>query len=98
MDISWNYRHNLPFKYVSPFDCLLLLEACEQLGATAAIIFGALVPAATLVLQKVGPLTNWFQKNDTSCGVATYMIVALAMIIGSLLKPQSQGPAKGNER
>lgn len=74
---------------------ILLIACCywpraNSWGAAAAIFFGALVPALTLILQKVGPYTEWFKQNDTVCGVATYVIVALAMVIGSLLKPQSQ--------
>lgn len=98
----WTYLGITGTIYLSSMSVLLIAccywKRANNWGATAAIIFGALVPVATLVLQKVGPLTNWFQKNDTSCGVATYMIVALAMIIGSLLKPRYRGPAKGNER
>ena len=97
----WTYLGITGTIYLSSMSVLLIAccywKGANNWGATAAIIFGALVPAAILVLQKVGPLTNWFRKNDTSCGVATYIIVALGMIIGSLLKPQSQSPAKGNE-
>jgi SSS family solute:Na+ symporter len=73
---------------------ILLIACCywpraNSWGAAAAIVCGALVPALTLILQKVGPYTEWFKQNDTVCGMATYAIVALAMVIGSLLKPQS---------
>ncbi|MGH7598206.1 MAG: sodium:solute symporter family protein [bacterium] len=74
---------------------ILLIACCywpraNSWGASAAIFFGAFVPVLTLILQKVGPYTEWFKLNDTVCGVATYVIVALAMVIGSLLKPQPQ--------
>ncbi len=73
---------------------VLLIACCywpraNNWGASAAIVCGALVPALTLILQKAGPYTEWFKQNDTVCGVATYVIVALAMVIGSLLKPQT---------
>ena len=89
----WTYLGITGTIYLSSISVLLIAccywKSANNWGATAAIFFGALVPVATLVLQKVGPWIDWFQKNDTSCGVATYVIVALAMLIGSLLKPHS---------
>jgi len=96
----WTYLGITGTIYLSSMSVLLIAccywKRANNWGATAAIIFGALVPAATLVLQKVGPWTEWFKKYDTSCGVATYLIVALAMIIGSILKPKSQDKVEGN--
>jgi len=87
----WTYLGITGTIYLSSMSVLLIAccywKRANSWGATAAIIFGALVPVATLILQKVGPQTEWFQKYDTSCGIATYVIVALAMIVGSLLKP-----------
>ncbi len=90
----WTYLGITGTIYLSSMS-ILLIACCywpraNSWGASAAIVCGALVPALTLILQKVGPYTEWFKQNDTVCGVATYVIVALAMVIGSLLKPQSQ--------
>jgi len=97
----WTYLGITGTIYLSSMSILLIAccywKRANSWGAAAAIFFGALVPLATLVLQKVGPRTDWFQKNDTSCGVATYVIVALAMVIGSLLKPRSYGLVERNK-
>jgi SSS family solute:Na+ symporter len=79
---------------------VLLIACCywkraNSWGATAAIICGAAVPVATLVLQKVGPWTDWVKSNGPLCGIATYVIVAIAMVAGSLLKPQPRLAAEG---
>jgi SSS family solute:Na+ symporter len=88
----WTYLGITGTIYLSSMS-ILLIACCywpraNNWGASAAIVCGALFPVLTLVLQKVGPYTEWFKQNDTTCGVATYVIVALAMVIGSLLKPQ----------
>lgn len=90
----WTYLGITGSIYLSSMS-ILLIACCywpraNNWGAAAAIICGALVPITTLVLQKFGPFTVWFKQNDTVCGIATYVIVALAMIIGSLLKPSPQ--------
>ncbi|MBM2841258.1 MAG: sglT 4 [Bacteroidetes bacterium] len=89
----WTYLGLTGTIYLSSM-AILLIACCywkraNSWGAFAAIVFGAVLPVGTLVLQKIGPYTEWFKHNDTMCGVATYIVVALAMIIGSLLKPDS---------
>jgi len=90
----WTYLGITGSIYLSSMSILLIAccywKRANSWGAAAAIFFGACVPALTLILQKVGPYIEWFKKNDTVCGVATYVIVALAMVIGSLLKPQTK--------
>ena len=87
----WTYMGITGSIYLSSMSVLLIAccywKRANSWGAAAAIFFGAFIPAATLVLQKVGPFTEWFIKNDISCGIAVYVIVAMAMVIGSLLKP-----------
>lgn len=95
----WTYLGITGSIYLSSMS-ILLIACCywpraNNWGAAAAIISGALVPITTLIFQKVGPFTGWFKQNDTVCGIATYVIVALAMIIGSLLKPSSQHASGG---
>jgi SSS family solute:Na+ symporter len=88
----WTYLGITGTIYLSSMSILLIAccywKRANSWGAAAAIFFGALLPVLTLVLQKAGPYTEWFIRNGTVCGVATYVIVALAMMIGSLLKPQ----------
>jgi len=90
----WTYLGITGSIYLSSMSILLIAccywKRANSWGAAAAIFFGAAVPASTLILQKVGPYTEWFKANDTVCGVATYVIVALAMVVGSLIKPQSK--------
>ncbi len=80
-----------------------LLVACcywrraNDLGAAAAIFFGALMPVAVLVLQKLGPWTAWVKQNEASCMIVVYATTAAAMIVGSYLKPQPQGSPQGDK-
>ncbi len=97
----WTYLGITGTIYLSSMS-VLLISCCywrraNNWGAAGAIIFGAAVPIATLVFQKVGPYTQWFQDHDTHCGIATYLIVAVAMVVGSLLKPQAKMPSKKPE-
>jgi SSS family solute:Na+ symporter len=89
----WTYLGLTGTIYLSSMSILLIAccywKRANSWGAFAAIVFGAALPAGTLLLQKIGPCTEWFRQNDTVCGVATYIVVALAMIIGSLLKPDT---------
>jgi solute:Na+ symporter, SSS family len=95
----WDYLCETATIYLASM--LTLLIACcywkraNSWGATAAIICGAAVPVSTLVLQKYGPWTQWITDHNTTCGIAAYVMVALAMVIGSLLKPQPHVAAKG---
>jgi len=95
----WTYLGITGTIYLSSMSVLLIAccywKRANNWGAFAAIFFGALVPASTLILQKKGPWTEWFKANDTSCGIATYVIVAMAMIAGSLLKPRPQPTVEG---
>jgi solute:Na+ symporter, SSS family len=87
----WTYLGITGTIYLSSISVLLIAccywKRANSWGAAAAIFFGALIPAATLVLQKVGPFTQWCKDNNTTCGIAAYVIVAMAMVAGSLLKP-----------
>jgi SSS family solute:Na+ symporter len=70
----------------------LLIAACywkgaNNWGAAGAIIVGAVVPAVTLVLQKVGPWQKLFIDNASAWGIAAYVLCWVAMIVGSLAKP-----------
>jgi solute:Na+ symporter, SSS family len=98
---AWTYLGITGTIYLASMSTLLVAccywKRANNWGAAAAIFFGAAMPVATLVLQKVGPWTAWVQKNDASCMVADYVITAIAMIVGSLLKPQPQGSTRGDK-
>jgi solute:Na+ symporter, SSS family len=76
----------------------LLIAACywrraNDWGAGAAIIVGASLPTITLILQKVGPWTEWFVAYSHPCEIAVFVSCWVAMIVGSLLKTARTGPS-----
>jgi len=82
-----------------------LLVACcywrraNNWGAAAAIIVGALIPIACLVIEQVGNIpAAEIQLWRCYTGIAAFVATALAMVVGSLLKPgqQSQQPQSRN--
>ncbi len=87
----WTYLGVTGTIYLASLSTLLVAccywKRANDWGAAGAIILGAAVPVATLILQKVGPWTPWFVKNGTLCGIAAYVLAWAAMIGGSLLKP-----------
>jgi solute:Na+ symporter, SSS family len=89
----WSYLLVTGAVYLASMSTLLI-SACywkpaNDWGAAAAIVLGAVVPVATLILQKVGPWQEWFVANKDSCGIAAFVACWLAMIVGSLLKPKT---------
>ncbi len=94
---AWTYLGITGTIYLASMSTLLIAccywKRANNWGATAAIVFGALLPVAVLVLQKVGPWTAWIKENEASCMIAVYATTAMAMIVGSLLKPQTQDSA-----
>ena len=87
----WTYLGLTGSVYLSSMS-VLLISCCywkraNSWGAYGAIVLGALMPILSLVLQKRGPWTQWFIANGPLTGVLTFAAVALAMVVGSLLKP-----------
>ncbi|MCC6795274.1 MAG: sodium:solute symporter family protein [Candidatus Hydrogenedentes bacterium] len=74
---------------------MTLLVACcywkraNEWGAAAAIILGAIVPVSYLVMEQL-PATAGFAKaiGPNWSGIATFIATALAMVVGSYLKPE----------
>src|SRR5262245_5712935 len=89
----WTYLGVTGTIYLSSMTVLLIAccywKRANNWGAAAAIIFGAVVPIGYLVLEQA-PATMPFTKKigPYYSGIATYALVAVAMIIGSLLKPR----------
>jgi len=89
---AWTYLAVTGTIYLSSMSVLLIAccywKKANNWGATVAIIIGAVMPISFLVLQKV-PATSEFTKNigPYIWGVVTYLSVAIAMVIGSMLKP-----------
>ena len=95
----WTYLGVTGTIYLSSMTVLLIAccywKRANSWGAAAAIIFGAAVPIGYLVLEQV-PATMPFTRKigPYYSGIATYALVAVAMIIGSLLKPRQGQEAR----
>jgi solute:Na+ symporter, SSS family len=96
----WNYLTVTGTIYLSSMS-VLLVAACywkraNSWGAAGGIFAGAAIPIAYLVLEQTHPATakaigpNW-------SGLAAYAAVSLAMVVGSLLKPQTAKAPEASE-
>jgi len=97
----WDYLTITGTIYLASMSVLLVAccywKRANNWGAAAAIIFGAVIPALYLVLEKV-PGTAEYVKVHIGphySGIAAFVVTALAMVIGSLLKPAARQPAAG---
>jgi SSS family solute:Na+ symporter len=90
----WTYLGVTGTIYLSSMSVLLIAccywKRANSWGAAGAIAFGALIPAAFLVCQKL-PATRGLtdQIGPYYSGIATYLLAGAAMVVGSLLKPAS---------
>lgn len=91
----WTYLGVTGTIYLSSMSTLLI--ACcywpraNNWGAIAAIVAGAIVPTGYLVIQQLESAKSIAEKiGPYYSGIATYLLVGLAMVAGSLLKPKSQ--------
>jgi len=91
---AWTYLAVTGSIYLSSMSVLLIAccywKQSNNWGATGAIIIGALVPVSFLVCQKI-PATRDLAKQigPYISGIVTYIAVAIAMVVGSLLKPHT---------
>jgi solute:Na+ symporter, SSS family len=73
---------------------VLLIACCywpraNNWGAAGAIVCGCVVPIGYLVFEQLPATRPLAAKTGPYySGIATYVLVALAMVIGSLLKPR----------
>jgi SSS family solute:Na+ symporter len=94
----WTYLGVTGTIYLSSMSALLIAcsywKRANNWGAAAAIAFGALIPISFLVLEQVEATAGLAKKiGPYYSGIATYLIVGAAMVIGSLLKPKPKQPA-----
>jgi SSS family solute:Na+ symporter len=91
----WTYLTVTGSIYLSSMSTLLVASCywsrANSWGAAAAIVAGATFPTAYLVLEQV-PATAALAARigPEYAGIAAYVGAATAMIVGSLLKPQSR--------
>jgi len=95
----WDYLTITGTIYLASMSVLLVAccywKRANNWGAAAAIVFGAAIPTLYLVLEKV-PGTAEFVRGHIGphySGIAAFVITALAMVVGSLLKPAAPEPA-----
>lgn len=100
----WTYLGVTGTIYLSSMS-VLLISCCywkraNNWGAAAAIVTGAVIPVGYLVLEQIpatAPLTK--KIGPYYSGIGTYLLVAVAMIVGSLLKPEAKDAgADGGEQ
>ncbi len=88
----WTYLGVTGTIYLSSMSTLLIAccywSKANNWGATAAIAVGAAVPAGYLVIEQLEATKELAARiGPYYSGIATYVLVALAMVVGSLLKP-----------
>ena len=89
----WIYLGFTGTIYLSSMSVLLICccywPRANSWGAAAAIIIGAAAPATYLVLEQLSATSKFVEGiGRERMGIATFVLVAIAMVVGSLLKPQ----------
>ena len=95
----WDYLRVTGNIYLSSMSVLLVAccywKRANSWGAAGAIVCGAVIPTAFLVMEQL-PSTQHFAKvvvGPEYSNIATYIIATTAMVVGSLLKPQTKAVA-----
>jgi SSS family solute:Na+ symporter len=90
----WTYLGVTGTIYLASISVLLIAccywHRANSWGAGAAILISAVIPVSYLVMEQV-PSTAALAKSigPYYSGIATYLLSGAAMVVGSLLKPQS---------
>jgi SSS family solute:Na+ symporter len=98
----WTYLGVTGTIYLASISVLLVAccywKRANSWGAAASIIVSAVIPVTYLVIEQI-PATAELAKSigPYYSGIATYLLSALAMIIGSLVKPASGIRSIGSE-
>lgn len=95
---AWAYLAVTGTIYLASISTLLIAccywKRANNWGATGAIIVGAVIPLAFLVMQVVPATSKIAQQiGPNYSGIAAYVATWLAMTIGSLLKPRRTAAA-----
>lgn len=95
----WSYLAVTGTVYLSSMATLLIAccywKRANSWGAAAAIVVGATIPVAQLIAKKLSAYADFATRYENEWGLATYGACAIAMVVGSLLKPRATGPAPG---
>jgi SSS family solute:Na+ symporter len=95
----WSYLAVTGTVYLSSMATLLIAccywKRANSWGAAAAIVVGATIPVAQLIAKKLSAYADFATQYENEWGLATYGACAIAMVVGSLLKPRATGPAPG---
>jgi SSS family solute:Na+ symporter len=91
----WDYLSLTGNIYLSSMSVLLVAccywKRANSWGAIGAIIFGAMIPTSFLVLQQLDATTDFAKLvGPHFSNIATFVCAAMAMVVGSLLKPQAK--------
>jgi SSS family solute:Na+ symporter len=100
----WDYLTVTGNIYLSSMSVLLVAccywKRANSWGGAGAIAVGATIPLAFLIMEQI-PSTRHFAKEVVGpqfSNIATYVLAATAMVVGSLLKPQAKNtPQNGVE-
>jgi SSS family solute:Na+ symporter len=90
----WDYLTVTANIYLSSMSVLLIAccywKRANNWGAAGAIILGATVPVAFLILEQYPGTRHWAreQVGPHFSNIATYAAAGAAMVVGSLLKPR----------
>ncbi|MFA6244521.1 MAG: sodium:solute symporter family protein [Candidatus Hydrogenedentales bacterium] len=92
----WDYLTVTANVYMTSMSVLLVAccywKGANSWGAAGAIIFGAMIPIAFLVMEQL-PSTRHFAKEVVGphfANIGAYVIAATAMVVGSYLKPRKE--------
>lgn len=92
----WTYLMVTGTVYLSSMSVLLIAccywRRANNWGAGAAIVVGAVVPIMLLILEQWERTAEWHGEWQYVLGIGAFVGAALAMVIGSLLKPRPRDP------
>src|SRR5438874_8698764 len=93
----WTYLGVTGTIYLASISVLLIAccywKRANNWGAAASILCGAGVPVCYLIFEQVPATRSLAGKiGPYYSGIATYLLVGAAMVIGSLLKPRNEPP------
>ncbi len=100
---AWEYLLVTGTIYFASLSTMLIAccywKRANSWGAAGAIIVGAVIPLTFLVMQVIpgtAHIAEWIGSNYS--GIAAFVATAVAMVVGSLLKPaETNGATKGGD-